>query len=147
MEQLISAFGINTRVLLLQALNFGILLIALTYFFYKPLIRLMEERKQKIAKGVDDAERANEKLASADVAAAKTVSLADDTAVTIVQKARDEGKEVRAEIIKDAELRGASMMQMSQKQAREMADKILRESEKSIARLAVLAAAKIIKEQ
>ncbi len=146
MHQLLSAFGINTRVLLLQALNFGVLLVVLTYFFYKPLMRLMEERQRTLTQGVDDAERATEKLSEADTVAAKIVSDADTEAVSIVQNAKDEGKDVRATMVKEAQLRGESILREANTQALETADKILRESEKSVARMAIRVAAKAIVE-
>ncbi|HEC94260.1 MAG TPA: ATP synthase F0 subunit B [Candidatus Kaiserbacteria bacterium] len=147
MQQLFSAFGINIKVLLLQALNFGILLVVLTYFFYKPLMRFMEERQRTLTKGIDDAQRAEEKLSEADTVAAKIISDADSKAISIVHNAKDEGKEVRATMTKEAQLRSESILREANMRSRETADKILRESEKSVARMAMRAAGKIIAEQ
>ncbi len=147
MHQLFSAFGINVKVLLLQALNFGILLVVLTYFFYKPLIQMMEKRQQTLTKGIDDARRAEEKLSEADTVAAGIVSRADGKAVGIVQNAKDEGKEVRVTMLKDAQLRAESVLREANMQAQETADRILRESEKGVARMAIRAAGKAITKQ
>lgn len=147
MQQLFSAFGINTKVLLLQALNFGILLVVLTYFFYKPLMQMMEKRQQTLTKGIDDAKRTAEKLSEADTVAANIVSDADSKAVGIVQNAKNEGKEVRVTMLKEAQLRTESVLHEARMQAQETADRILRESEKSIARMAIRAASKAIAEQ
>ena len=66
MEQLFEAFGIDWKLLLAQAVNFGVLFVALTYFLYKPVLKTLDERKQKVAKGVTDAEAAEKMLAEAD---------------------------------------------------------------------------------
>jgi len=146
MHQLFAAFGINIKVLLLQTLNFGILLVVLTYFFYKPLMQMMEKRQKVLTKGIDDAQRTEEKLSEADAVATSIVSSADSKAVDIVQNAKDEGKEVRATMLKDAQIRVDSVLREASMQAQETAGKILRESEKSVARMAIRAAGKAIAE-
>lgn len=39
MDQLIQAFGIDAKLITVQIINFGILLAALTYFLYKPVLK------------------------------------------------------------------------------------------------------------
>jgi len=57
MSELFSAFGVNWKLLLIQAVNFGLLLAALTYFLYKPILKIIDERREKVAEGVRTAER------------------------------------------------------------------------------------------
>jgi len=52
MSDLFAAFGVNWKLLLVQAVNFGLLLSALTYFLYKPVLRMIDERREKVAEGV-----------------------------------------------------------------------------------------------
>ena len=58
MEQLIEAFGIDVRLIIIQVFNFGILMAVLTYFLYKPVLKMLNEREAKIAQGIKDAEEA-----------------------------------------------------------------------------------------
>ncbi|HMA79010.1 MAG TPA: hypothetical protein VKP88_07860, partial [Candidatus Paceibacterota bacterium] len=58
MEQLIQAFGIDTRLIVVQIINFGLLLALLSYFLYRPILNLLEEREAKITQGIKDAEAA-----------------------------------------------------------------------------------------
>ena len=53
--------------LVAQALNFLILLVVLTIFVYRPLMRTMEERRKKIELGVKGGELAAEKGAAVDL--------------------------------------------------------------------------------
>ena len=50
------ALGINLGFFLFQVFNFGILVIILYAFAYKPLVNMLEQRKQKIAQGYEDAQ-------------------------------------------------------------------------------------------
>jgi F-type H+-transporting ATPase subunit b len=147
MQALFDAFGLNGSLLLAQMVNFAIVLVALTYFLYKPVTKLLSERQQKIAQGVQDAERAAEKLASADDVAAEKVSSAETEADGIVLTARGAAKDERARILKEAETRATQVAADAEARAHETAAKFRRESEKDVARLAVLAAEKILREK
>jgi F-type H+-transporting ATPase subunit b len=145
MQALFAAFGLNGSLILAQAVNFGIVLIALTYFLYKPVLKVLSDRQKKVAQGVEDAERAAEKLAQADSVASQKVSTAETEAEGIVLSARETATTERARILKEAEERAAGVAADADARAHEASAKMLRESEKEIARLAVLAAEKILR--
>ena len=67
MNELFAAFGLNWKLLLIQLVNFGLLLSVLSYFLYKPVLRIIDERQKKIAEGVRIAEEATQRLADARV--------------------------------------------------------------------------------
>ena len=145
MSALFGAFGINGSLLLAQAVNFGILLIALTYLLYKPVMKMLDARQQKVAQGVIDAERAAEKLATADTEAATVVSTAETEAESIVAGARETAGTEKTRILKEAETRAAAVAADADARAKETAAKVLRDSEKEVARLAILAAEKVLR--
>lgn len=145
MEQLFAAFGIDWKLLIAQTVNFGVLFVALTYLLYKPTMKTLDERRQKVAQGVLDAEAAAEKLSKADEEATATVKGAETEAEGIVASAREAANSEKARIVKDAETRAASIEAESEARAREAASRALKESEKEIARLAILAAEKAMR--
>ena len=147
MEQFLEAFGIDWKLLIAQAVNFGVLLFVLTYFLYKPVLKTLDERKQKIAQGVEDAEAAEKKLAEADSVVSERLQGAESEAESIVASARDTAGSERNRIVKEAEARADAIAADAEARAAEAQAKALRESEKEIARLAILAAAKTINEK
>ncbi|KND49547.1 MAG: ATP synthase F0, B subunit [Parcubacteria bacterium C7867-008] len=147
MDQLLEAFGIQLPLLLAQLVNFGVLFVALTYLLYKPVMKTLDERRTKVAQGVLDAEEAAQKLASADEEASTTVQTAEKEAEGIVATAREEAGSEKTRIVKEAEARAASVAADAEARAKETAEKSLRESEKEIARLAMLAAEKAMRKE
>lgn len=147
MDQLFEAFGIDWKLLIAQAVNFGILFVALWLLLYRPVLKVLDERAKKIAQGVEDAERATEKLAGADKEAAAVVAKADTEASNILAAARDAAGTERARLVKDAEARAVAIETEAEARAKEASAKALRESEQEIARLAVLAAEKAMREK
>lgn len=146
MTQLLAAFGINWHLLLAQAVNFGVVLVALWYFLYRPLSAILAKRSAVVAKGVEDAKLANEKLAAADGEAETRVRGAETEAEGIVASAREAAGAERARIMKEAEVRAAQTEADARARAEEDAAKVRRETEKDIARVAILAAEKVMRE-
>lgn len=147
MEQLLEVFGINWKLLAAQSVNFGLLVFGLTYFLYKPVLKLLAEREQKIAAGVKAAEAAERALKENQEAKDGIIGGAHRDAESIVTRAEEEAKRERNEIVKTAQQRADSMLNDARLQADELKKNATRESEKDVARLAVLAAEKILKEQ
>ncbi len=146
MEQLFEAFGIDGSLLLAQLVNFGVLFVALTWLLYKPVMKTLDERRAKIAQGVEDAELASQKLATADTEAASVLHGAETEAEGIVAGARELAGSEKSRIVKEAEARAAQVALDAEARAEETAAKALRDSEKEVARLAILAAEKVLRE-
>src|SRR5436190_1708680 len=103
MSQLLEALGVNLKSLIIQAINFGIVLAVLTYFVYRPLAKLMEQRRQKIELGVKGGERAAVIIADAEKTKAIKITEGETQAVAIIGKAEGEGQQRSQEIINGAE--------------------------------------------
>ena len=56
--------GINLPGLITQLISFSILLL-ISKFLYKPVVKLLDERAEKIKKGLDDAETASKNAENA----------------------------------------------------------------------------------
>lgn len=147
MQQLFAAFGVNVSLIIAQAVNFAIVLIALWYFLYKPVLAVIAKRQEMIAKGVEDAALASEKLAHADDEAKVRVTSADAEAEAIVSAAREAASAEKNRLLKEAEARAVAVTRDAEERAQEAAAKAKRESEKDIAKVAILAAEKILKER
>lgn len=145
MEQLFFAFGIDGKLLIAQLINFGVLFVALTWLLYKPVMKTLDERRMKIAQGVEDAEAATQKLATADEEASKVVHGAESEAEGIVANAREAANAEKTRIMKEADARAAQVAIDADLRAKEAAAQALKGSEKEVARLAVLAAEKVLR--
>lgn len=145
MDQLLYAFGIDGRLLIAQVVNFGVLLVVLWLLLYKPVMKTLDERKAKIAQSVIDADEAAKKLAGADAEASHIVHKADQEASALVLSARETATAEKVRLLKEAEERAAKIAQDADARAKEAANKMLKESEREIARLAILAAEKTIR--
>ncbi len=145
MGQLFAAFGINWKLLLIQGLNFGVLLTILSYYLYRPILNVIDERQKKIAEGVKTAEEATKKLESAKVKGDEMVGAAAREAEGLVAAARARADERGGEIVKAAEQRAEALLKDAAARAEEGKRQAMLESEREIARAAMLAAEKILR--
>ena len=147
MSALFAAFGINWHLLVIQAVNFGLLLGALSYFLYKPVLKIIDDRRRMIADGVAKAAAADQKLDEAKIESESIVGGAAREAEGLVATARARAEERGNEIVKAAESRAAAALKDAHDRAEETKRQALKESEREIARAAVLAAEKILREK
>lgn len=147
MEEIINAFGIDGRLIVIQIINFSVLMGILGYFLYTPILNLLKEREEKIAKGIKDAEAAAKAKAEADVEKQAVLSAAHDEARDINTRAKVAADEKAAGIVGDAEEKANAIVKNAELRATEAAAQITKEAEGEIAKTAVLAVEKLLREQ
>lgn len=146
MNQLFDAFGIDWRLLLIQALNFGLLLVVLSYFLYKPILKIIDERREKIAEGVKTAEAASRRLSEAKEEGDKQIGEAAREAQSLVASARASAEERKVSIMSEAEARAQAILKDAEARIAESERQAFAKSERDIAKAAMLAAEKILRE-
>ena len=103
MQQLLSQLGIDWHLLLSQAVNFLVLLIVLRFFLYKPLLKLLADRKKKIEEGVEKAKMADVRLLEANETSKEKIREAEKQAIGIIQKTENDAKVLEAKTYAESE--------------------------------------------
>jgi F-type H+-transporting ATPase subunit b len=104
MESLIQALGIDLRILLAQFVNFAILIFVLWRFAYKPILKMLEERRLKIEQSLKDSEEATLKLEESNKEFKRIISEARVEASTIVFEAQERAEIKYQELITKAKV-------------------------------------------
>lgn len=144
MSDLFANLGIEGGLLLSQIINFLILMILLRMFLYRPVLNMLERRKERIAQSMKDAERVS--------AAAQE---AEQEKVRVLDVARREAQEVRAQATRDAEkiaqdVRGRAEQEATeirmkaQAEAKAQVETALGDAKKQIAELTILATEQLL---
>ena len=71
-------FGFDLRLFLSQVISFVIVALVLRQFAYKPILDVLEERRQRIAEGLLNAEKIKQQLAEAEQRYAEILAKAND---------------------------------------------------------------------
>ncbi len=145
MEAVLHAFGVDWRLIAIQIFNFTVLMVALWYFLYTPILKIIDERKKKIETGIKDAEEAGKKKDEAEEEKRKTLALAETEAKEVVARSVAYGKEKEAKLVSDAEVKAETLIAAAKKNAAALEERLRKESENDVAKAAMLVAEKILR--
>ena len=140
------ALGINIGYILMQILLFIILYMVLRGYLYNPIINNLEERKTKIAKGLEDARQASVALKNADAEAKKVMDAVRAEAAQLRIDASVQAEETKDGIEADAKKRADEIIAAARADAEEERNSILAEARGQIAAIAIAAANKVVGE-
>jgi len=147
MESLISTFHLDLKLFIAQLINFAIVFSILYFFAFKPLIKVMGERTDKIDKSLKDADAIEKRLASTETEQKDIIAAAKKQANLIVEEADLRGEERRNELINKAkEDIGFVMNAERAKMDRDKAE-TLKEIKAEVADLVVLTVEKLLNEK
>ncbi|RMD50936.1 MAG: ATP synthase F0 subunit B, partial [Candidatus Thermofonsia bacterium] len=140
------ALGINIGYLLMQIFIVIILVTVMTALVYKPMLRTLEERRARIAKGLEDARQAAIARDNADAQAKKILDDARAEAAKLRQEAAAQGEETRKGIVAQAEEEAKKLLADARAEAEEERNRILSELRGQVAAISIAAANKIVGE-
>lgn len=101
--------------ILLQILNFGILFFVLAKFLFKPILKILDARADRVAEAAAAAEESLKVQAELEEKKAAKLAEATKKAAAVLAEAREEGKKLTAEMI--AEAKQASAKEIDKQQA------------------------------
>jgi F-type H+-transporting ATPase subunit b len=142
----LEALGLNLGYLIVQILNFIIIFLILSAFAYKPLLNLLNERRKRIAQGLEDAKIAAEARENAEQEAAEIIAKAQADAAERMRESTERAVAAEKEIIAEAEKESAKIRQDAVTDANQERERILAEVRGQIAALSMAAAQRLIGE-
>ncbi len=147
MNSLIQALGLDLKILLAQFINFSVLIFVLWRFAYKPVFNILEERRKKIAKGIQDSEEAEIKLQEAENHKKEIITEARREANLIIEEAKLKAETRYQEIVgrSKEDVRGVIAEEKSKIETEK--NLAIIEIKKRIAELTILAVEKILAEK
>lgn len=95
--------GISLGYLLVQLINFCIMFVVIKAWIVKPILKMLDQRREMVAQGLEDARVAAEARANAEREAAKVITEAQQKAAEFIREATDRAEKVEMEIRTTAE--------------------------------------------
>ncbi|MEI8270893.1 MAG: F0F1 ATP synthase subunit B [bacterium] len=143
MEELITTFHIDWKLMIAQIVNFGLVLGLLYWLAAKPLSKLMSDRTKEITDGLDNAKLAEIEVANANIKKEEIVHEAKNSAKKIISISQADGKEMikeakdkaileKEEIIKQARLDALKEKKNSDEQVRHDAAVLITEGVRKV---------------
>lgn len=147
MDALFEALGFDWKILIVNGINFLILLALLYKLGFKPMQNFVESRKKEIADGIENAKKAEASLAEA-----------KEQSEELLNGARKEAQEIISQAREQAQTQGAALLEKQQEEIARAAEKakadlsaerdnVLRETKEQAAHLVLAATEKLLREK
>jgi len=139
--------GINWQWLLAFVINFVILLALLGIFLYKPVLKMVDERSNRIKESMEQAEATREEYARAREEVQKQINRAREEGQALIAQATQIGERVREEAGEKAVQEAQALVDKTRVELERERDKAIDDLRREFADISIMAAEKVIKER
>jgi F-type H+-transporting ATPase subunit b len=138
--------GINLGYLISQIVNFVLLLIILRMFLYKPIVGMLDRRREKIKTDLQEAEQARSQAETAKQEYEKQLEEAREERRSILAQATEQAEKMREEILTKARAEAQELVTKTQDEMEYQRRQALLGAQDQMVDLAIAAAAKVVGE-
>jgi len=142
----VEGFGINLIYLASHIINFLLLLWLLKRFAYQPVLRMLEDRRQRIEEGLKAADLAREEAARQRAELEKQIEEERHRAQARIAEVTRQAEQLREQILAEAQAEADRIMAEAREQAKAERERILQDARRQIAELSLLVAQKVVGE-
>ena len=135
--QVARTFGVDWPHLIAQIISFSIVCILLYKFAYKRVLAMLEERRQKIAEGLANAEKIKAELAKAETQRQEIIAQANTQANKLIEEARAAAARVQEKETQKAIAAAESIIAKAREAAAADHARMLAELRREVGRLVV----------
>jgi F-type H+-transporting ATPase subunit b len=140
------ALGINLPLLVVFIINFVILFGLLGLVLYKPAMKMLDERSEKIKESMEQAEATKEEYARAEEEVKKLINKAREDGQALVNQAAQIGERVKEEAKEGARKEAQAIVDRTRAELDEERDRIIDDLRREFVDISISAAEKVIKE-
>ena len=137
--------GINLPSLIAYLLNFVVLLAILFIFAYKPLLRVLDQRSERIRESLEAADRAREEAASSREAIEEQLTGARREGQRLLDQAREAADRLRGEEMDRARQEAETFVERARTDIQRERDAAIQEVRANFGDLAITAAERVIR--
>lgn len=137
-------FGVNGQLLLSQVISFSVLAFLLHRFAYQPVLRVLEERRQRIQEGLENAEKIKAELARTEAVRKEVLQKAGDQANQIIEEARTAAARVLEEETRKARAAAEEILERARQAGETELARLKAELRREMGRLVVETTGRVI---
>jgi F-type H+-transporting ATPase subunit b len=142
----LEGLGINLGYLISQIINFMLLLVLLRIFLYKPIVNMLDRRREKIKSDLAEAETARSQAETAKQEYEKQLEEAREERRSILAQAKEQAEKTREEILAKARTEAQELVSRTEEDMAALRSQALSGAEDQIVELALAAAGKLVGE-
>ena len=142
-QQIANTFGVDWPHLMAQIISFGIVCLLLHRFAYKPILKMLAERRQLIAQGLANSQKIEAELAKTEAQRQEVIARADAEATRFIEEARGAAARLRQQETQKAIAAAEQIMVRAHEAATQDHTRMLSQLKQEVGRLVVQTTAAI----
>jgi len=143
-QQIATTFGVDWSHLVAQIISFSIVCVLLHRFAYKPVLKMLEERRQQIAQGLADTKKIAAELARTENQRQEIMLQANANATRLIEEARTAARQVHQEETQKAIAAAEKIIARSHEAATQEYARMLIELKREVGMLVVQATTTVV---
>ena len=147
MAELFTKLGIDWKLLIANAITFFLVLWLLRKFAYRPLLDVMEKRRQTIDEGLDKAKQAQSDLESIAKEKERVLAAARTESLALIQSAQRDAEARKQAVIAKAETEAQALVAKTRQQLDREKEQMLVQAKGELTDLVVAATGKVVAAQ
>ena len=144
MQDTLQSLGIYWPKLIAQIVNFGIVLFILWKFAYRPVLKMLEERRQRVTEAMQNAEHAKAELAKADAARQEILNQANAQATKLIEEARAAAARVQEQETQKAIVAAKDIVEKARQATEVEHARMLADLRREVGRLVVATTGRVV---
>jgi len=141
--EIATQFGVTWQLLISQTVLFVIVALALKKFAYAPILKMLDERKNRIAEGISNADQIKKELASAQAKAQEILNQANAQGAKMIEEARAAAAQVQERETQKAIAAATDIVNKARQATEAEHARMLTELRREVGRLVVTTTAKV----
>lgn len=142
----LGTLGINLKIFIAQLINFTVVLLVLWKWAYGPIVKILDERQEKIAKGVKQAEDVERRVNELESEHKTMIAEAKAEGTKILEEARSSAEDRKKQLLDKAKAEVQGVVVQGKAQLVAEKEQMIRDAREEIAKIAVEASRKILSE-
>ena len=138
-ERIVTTFGLNWSQLIAQVISFCIVCVILHRYAYRPVLKMLEVRREQIAQGLATAEQIKAELARTEAQRQEVMAQANVQANKFIEEARAAAARVRQQETEKAIAAAEQIVTNAREAAAQEHDRMLAELKREVGKLVVQA--------
>ena len=136
-------FGLTWPHFIAQCISFSIVALILHRYAYKPILQVLEDRRQRIAEGLANAEKIRRELAQTEASRKEVLAQANDQALKLIEEARAVAAKVQEQETQKAIAAAEQIISKAKEAAAADRLRMLAELKREVGRLVIQTTSKV----
>ncbi len=145
--ELLNTLGIDWKLLIVQLINFVLLIGVLTFLLYRPILRVLDERKARIQKSMEDAKKVEQMKKDMDDVRKEQMKKLDQETGKLLEAARKQADDMKKEMITRAQEEAAGIVAKAQEQLGAERGRMVSEIQSTLANIVVQMTEKVLQRE